>query len=359
MAKVTIGDVAREAGVALGTVSNALNHPEKVRPETLALVNDAIQRLGYAPNQSARLLAGGSNRTFGLVLPQLNHGLSLQIASGASTEAQRQGYGLLIATANGDATLESNYTRYFAGTQMSGVLVQASSADVSNITLQSSRIPLAVLDVQSDRPGYFVSVDCTAQGSLIAEHAVSLGPRRIAVIGRTMTPQTVRRLQGIRTIMERYPEIELDILDHGEITRAPDGFMIGRHLAQKGADERPDVVIGLTDVLATGTIEGIHAAGLRVPDDIAVAGCDGNPLAWSGSVGLTTCSPTGYELGRRGVRQLIEQIEAARAGTDRAELLAENHQELVRPFILTRGSTTGQVTVQASDATGLNLGTFL
>jgi hypothetical protein len=71
MAKVKISDVAREAGVSLGTVSNALNHPEKLRPETLKLINETINRLGYLPNQSARQLAGGATKSFGLVLPRL------------------------------------------------------------------------------------------------------------------------------------------------------------------------------------------------------------------------------------------------------------------------------------------------
>ena len=121
MGKVTIGDVAREAGVALGTVSNALNHPEKVRPETLNLVNAAIVKLGYAPNQSARLLAGGKNPTIGLVIPRLDHGLSLQVAHGASVEAERAGYGLVLASAEGDIEREASYARYFAGTQLSGI----------------------------------------------------------------------------------------------------------------------------------------------------------------------------------------------------------------------------------------------
>jgi len=86
MAKVKISDVAREAGVSLGTVSNALNHPEKLRPETLKLINETINRLGYLPNQSARQLAGGATKSFGLVLPRLDHGFSLQIASGAHNE---------------------------------------------------------------------------------------------------------------------------------------------------------------------------------------------------------------------------------------------------------------------------------
>ena len=82
-----------------------------------------MSRLGFMPNK-ARMLAGGRNASFGLVLPRLDHGFSLQIANGAHSEARRHGYGLLIANADNDEILENNYLRYFMGTQMSGVLVQ-------------------------------------------------------------------------------------------------------------------------------------------------------------------------------------------------------------------------------------------
>ena len=124
MAKVKIIDVAREAGVSLGTVSNALNHPEKVRPDTRRLIQEAIDRLGYTPNQSARLLAGGRNTAIGLVLPRLNHGTTLQVANGAHAEALKLGYDLLIATSSNKRDLERHYLDYFMGTQVAGMLVQ-------------------------------------------------------------------------------------------------------------------------------------------------------------------------------------------------------------------------------------------
>lgn len=355
MSKVTIGDVAREAGVALGTVSNALNHPEKVRAETLAAVNEAIRKLGYAPNQSARLLAGGTNPTFGLVVPQLNHGLSLQIASGASVEANRQGYGLLIATANDDADTEERYVRYFAGTQVSGVLVQQASARPS----ATGRVPIVHLETVSDAAGYYVASDARAQGALIAGHLAALGIRRLAVIGAAATDRLVQRLVGIERTMELHPEIELVVMNEGTADLAAEGFELGRRLAELPAGERPDAVCGLTDVLAVGAIAGITQAGRSVPNDIAVAGCDGNPLAWGGNIPLTTCAPIGYEIGRRGIHFLLAQIEAAKTPAGRAELATENHQELVRPFMLTRASTVGASPLQATDAISLNLGTYL
>ncbi|MGL5493701.1 MAG: substrate-binding domain-containing protein, partial [Collinsella sp.] len=109
--------------------------------------------------------------------------------------------------------------------------------------------------------------------------------------------------------------------------------------------------------------------GISVPGQVRVAGCDGNPLAWSGSVPLTTVAPPGYEIGRKGVQLLMEQIEnkapakikhirvgsAARTVT---AVAAEdiNRQELVRPFLLERASTQAS---SQTDATAINLGAYL
>lgn len=348
MGKVTIQHVAREAGVSLGTVSNALNHPEKVRPATLDKVRRAMDELGFMPNQSARLLAGGRNASFGLVLPSLDHGFCLQIANGAHNEARRCGYGLLIANADNDSILQGDYLRYFMGTQMAGVLIQPFEG-AGDGGFRRPPIPAVYLDVHSKDPGYFVAVDNRAQGALIADHAISLGARRIAVVGRPATTQHEYRARGIREVEAANPDVSFSYTQ-GELGGlARDGYMEGRRLAELPASERPDFIIAITDVLATGAIAGVADAGLSVPEDIAVAGCDGNPLAWSGGVPLTTCAPTGYEVGRRGVQFLIAQIEAARqaaalgtGGPAKAPVDEENHQTLIRPFLLTRQSTVAE-----------------
>lgn len=354
MAKVTIQDVAREAGVALGTVSNVLNHPEKVKPATMQLVRDAMDRLGYAPNQSARLLAGGRQRIFGLVLPRLGHGFSLQISSGAEAEALRHGYDLLIANADDDDARSDRYARLFAGMQVAGILVQPlaerdwrpPAAPVTG----DANIPIVYLGIQSDEPGWFAAADNGAQGRLIAEHAIERGARHVAVFGKAETIRRAQRAAGIGAVAEDNPSVRFEFLDEGTWDRAHDGYEIGRRLAKRPVDERPDFVIALTDVLATGAITGIQSAGLSVPDDIMVAGGDGNPLAWTGGVSLTTVVPLGYEVGRRGVQSLVEQGEMERRArkTGKPVDRTVNHQALVRPFLLARTST-GVYTRSASD----------
>ena len=359
MAKVTIQDVAREAGVALGTVSNALNHPQKVRPSTLETVRAAMDKLGYAPNQSARMLAGGKNNTFGLVLPRLDHGISLQIANGAHNEARKNGYDLLIANADNDDILEDRYLRYFLGTQVAGVLVQPMAGRDWRPQVSTGPVPTVYLDIHSDEPGYFVAADNEAQGALVAEHAVSCGAHRVAVFGQTEFMQLVYRAAGVGSAAQDHPDVAFEFIDEGSWNLARDGYEIGRRLAERPADERPDAVIALTDVLATGAIAGIEAAGLSVPDDIAVIGGDGNPLAWTGSVPLTTVAPPGYEMGRRGVQYLIEQIEVEKLAEMTGEPVdrSKNHQAMVRPFLLARASS-GAVRGHGGEP-DLDLGAYL
>lgn len=374
MPKVKIIDVAREAGVSLGTVSNALNHPDRVRPETRRVIQETIRRLGYTPNQSARLLAGGRNPMFGLVLPCLDHGFCLQVISGAQHEAKRNGYGLLVSNYNTDQTLREQYEDYFMGTQLAGVLVQATEP-IDGAEYQTPSTPVVYLDTTGDAPAHFVTADCRAQGRLTAEHAIARDAHHIAVMGSGLAPHIQLRLEGIREALSAYPDIALEVFDDAPWNDAEAGFQLGAQLARRTEEERPDFVIGLTDVLATGAIAGISAAGCAVPDDVRVAGCDGNILAWTGPISLTTCAPAGYEVGRKGVQLLLEQISARESvgprhidvkrrtsGVSQEARMTEPRVEIVRPFLLERESTSkggAQGGPHGSDAAGVNLGTYL
>lgn len=363
MSKVRIADVAREAHVSLGTVSNALNHPERVRPETRRLIEETIERLGYLPNQSARLLAGGSNAVVGLVLPSFSHGCSLQIAGGARNEALRHGFDLLIVDTEGSEELERRYIRYFASMQAVGVLVHP-VAGVVGQAMQDMPLPVVYLGaVDVPAKALSVSADYAAQGRLVAEHVIAHGAHRIALLGRIDAPKYAQRLAGMRGVITEYPEVALEILDRGRCEGSSDGARLGRQLAARSEAERPDAVICLSDALAAGAIAGMRSAGCAVPDDIMVAGCDGNPLAWGSPVALTTCSPVGYELGRKGVQLLVEDLEAAQVpesprsahrGADHAAVRKQfaRTREILKPFLLERASTIGEQRPHAAGASG-------
>ena len=303
MTRIRISDVAREAGVSVGTASNALNHPNKVRAETLERINAAIARLGYVPNQAARQLAGSESRVLGLVLPRLDHAFSLQIANGAQAESRKHGYDLLIASAGNDDILANHYMRYFLGAHMAGVLVQPMADSSWNPETQEAPIPTVYLDIHSR-----VSVNCVAADFM----------------------QLTLRTYGIREA-SRNANATVEFINLGSWNSVKDGFEIGRELAHRAPEDRPDFVIGLTDVLAAGAIAGLTSTGLSVPDDLLVAGCDGNPLAWGGTVPLTTIKSPGYEIGQRGVQLLLDELSPTEKHKPR--------QELVAPSLIERMST--------------------
>ena len=351
MARVKISDVAREAGVALGTVSNALNHPEKVRPETLKLITETIERMGYVPNQGARQLAGGESHMLGLVLPRLDHAFSLQIANGAQEEARKYGYDLLVASACNDDILENHYMRYFFGAQMAGLLVQPMAGNSWKPPVQVSAVPVVYLDIHGTVPGCYVAADNEAQGRIMLEHAFACGAKRVAVVGKAEFVQLALRVRGICDAA-RELGVMVELIGQGEWDSAVAGYDLGREFALRDKATRPEFLIGLTDVLAAGLVDGLLDAGLEVPGDVLVAGCDGNPLAWGGSVPLTTIASPGEEIGRRGVRLLIDQ-EAGKG----CEPL---HQELVAPALLVRTSTAvTHADRKKKRIVGLNLGEYL
>lgn len=356
MTKIRIVDVAREAGVSLGTVSNALNHPERVRPETRKLIEETIDRLGYLPNQSARLLAGGTNRAFGLVLPCYTHGCSVQIANGAHNEAQRSGYDVIVLCANESVENEARYVRLLAGMQLAGILIQPMGEPrrYEELDLPTPMVYLGASNVPQS--ALSVTADYEVQGSVVAEHVIARGAERIAVIGDPDIPQRAGRLKGIRAALASNGIEHAQIIEEGRSHGSADGARLGAALASRAPGERPDAIIALTDVLAAGAIAGVQACGLSVPDDIMVAGCDGNPLAWSSSVQLTTCSPAGYEFGRKGVQLLVRAIEEAQSERTvtrvrtsaasaafgmltQAERPRAAAHEVIRPFLLERAST--------------------
>lgn len=351
MSKAKIGDVARAAGVSLGTVSNALNHPEKVRPKTLEQINEAIDRLGYVPNQGARQLAGGASRVFGLVLPRLDHAFSLQIANGVQAEARRNGYDLLIASAGNDDILENHYMRYFLGAQMAGLLVQPMVGHSWKPPVQKPSIPIVYLDIHGSTPGTYIAADNEAQGRAMLEHVHSRGAHSVAVVGNAEFVQLALRVRGICDAA-RELGVEIELIGRGDWNSASDGFILGKWFAERYGNKRPDCLIGLTDVLAAGLVDGVLAAGQKVPEDILVAGCDGNPLAWGGSVPLTTIASPGEEIGRRGVQVLLDLIHGER--------LDALHQELVEPALLARMSTaTTRIARKRAESVDLNLGEYL
>lgn len=305
-------DVATAAGVSLGTVSNVLNHPAKVGAATTQRVREAIDRLGFVRNDAARSLASGSNSSVGLVLADIENSLFIDMAHGAQEAAQAQGLNMLLANAACDLALQDNYLDLFDESRVTGMLLAPMEDSTAAIRRMRSHGRQIVLLNYAPRPGTCcaVLVDNQHVGYLAARHLIDLGRTRLAFVAAHEDYQPVReRRRGVRAAVEEAGgRVSLEEIDSSGLT-TEDGHTTGRMLASRDRALLPDGLVAVTDQLAIGIIHELHIeAGITVPGQVAVVGCENNRAAGSAAVPLTAVDLPGRAMGREAVRLLLDEV---------------------------------------------------
>ena len=332
-----MSDVASDSGVSLQTVSNVINHPERVKPSTRARVLTTIDRLGFTLNANARSLAVGASDTIGLVLLTLNNGLFIDISRGAHREASRRNLKLLLTDSDDDEAMQLEHLRFLDSVRVGGViLTPASDPSKSMQPFIQHGIPVILANYNPhSNEGCAVLVDNEQVGYLAARHLIDLGRKHLALVtGReALQPVQDRRTGFRRAIAEEGGRITSTELHTGEDLRILGGQRVGLQIACMDPTDRPDGIIAVTDLLAMAIIGELSNAGLDVPGDISVMGCDYDSGAWGGAIPLTTVRMMGEETG----------VEALRLLED--ELTNPHHQHrtvLLTPTLEARESTVGR-----------------
>jgi LacI family transcriptional regulator len=181
---VGIKDVARAAGVSVGTVSNVINRPDTVATETRARVLSAIDRLGYVRSESARQLRAGRSRIMGLLVLDMGNPFFVDVARGAERAARESGLGVMVCNSAQSPTEEAEYLSLFAEQRVRGVLLTPADATGRNIeSFRRHGIPFVLVDrVAEGTTECSVSVDDVAGGALAVRHLVDAGHRSIAYV---------------------------------------------------------------------------------------------------------------------------------------------------------------------------------
>src|SRR5689334_11057158 len=196
-AVVSMREVAAEASVSVGTVSNVLNAPDKVAPATVARVQAAIDQLGFVRNDAARQLKAGRSRSVGLVVLDIGNPFFTDIARAAERRAGEHNLTVLLGTSDDDGGRERAYVDAFDEQRVYGLLVSPVSDDLSRLTaLRERGTPVVLADRDgSGAPFDPVAVDDVAGARLAASHLCATGRRRIAFVGG---PDTLRQIRDRR-----------------------------------------------------------------------------------------------------------------------------------------------------------------
>jgi LacI family transcriptional regulator len=315
-----IKDVAREAGVSVATVSRVFNDSELVSDDTRKHVRDVAGRLKYWPNGAARSLITSRTHAIGVLLPDLYGDFFSELIRGIDLAAREEGLHLLVSGSHADTNALIAALRSMRG-RIDGLVVMApDDGSASAIHDAAGGAPVVVLD-----PGHGLS-DCDTisianqDGAFQAvRHLAGLGHRRIATVtGPRRNIDAQQRVAGYRAALAEAGiahDASLEI--EGDFTE-PSGWHAVEALLE--LSPRPDAVFFGNDYMAIGGLAALSAAGLRVPEDMAIAGFDDIAMARYLTPALTTVHVDLIEFGARALRRLLALKENA-ADVPRHEII--------------------------------------
>ncbi|MGW0215722.1 LacI family DNA-binding transcriptional regulator [Micromonospora chokoriensis] len=308
-------DVAERAGVSVKTVSNVVNGYVHVRADTRARVEEAIVELNYRPNLSARHLRKGRTGVIALAVPELHIPYVAELARHVVTAAAAYGWTVLIDQ-TGERVVACGITDHL----IDGLIVSPSALTAEDLAGLDGT-PVVLLGERVEHgPADRVVIDNVTAAREITDHLIKLGRRRIAAIG----PQRTDESASARLRLAGYADaLRAAGLDYDEALVAPasawhraDGAAAMRGLLTSGV--RPDAVFCFNDTLALGALRALHEAGLRVPEDVAVAGFDDIEDGRFSIPTLSTVAPDKERIAHLAVELLANRLDGDRAAPARA-----------------------------------------
>jgi DNA-binding LacI/PurR family transcriptional regulator len=345
--KHTLRDVAAEAGVSIGTASNAFNRPDLISEGLRDRVFEAASRLGYGgPDPAARRLRTGRAGALGLIftdrLPYaFDDEAAVLFLRGVAGGLENSGAGLLLIPTS--PTREEG-SRVVRGAAVDGFIVFSTPTGDPRLEAALARgLPTITVDEPLDVPTPFIGIDDRAGAEAAGRHLVELGHRRVAVISfpayalddRTLPFDVPReRLAGYRAALGENWDPELVLTAHGN--HQDNGRRLFAELLEM--EPVPTAVLVMSDALAAGVMRGALEAGLRVPADLSVVGFDGIPQAALAEPPLTTVAQPIEHKGELTAKALLRALERGEGDAAPAESEAPRRTILPTELVI-RGTT--------------------
>jgi LacI family transcriptional regulator len=305
---VTIRDVARAASVSVATVSRVLNGKGPVLEETQRRIRAVVERLRYSPHGAARSLITRKTNTLGVLLPDLYGEFFSEVIRGIDSCARQSGYHLLVAGSHSDRSEIEAVLRATRG-RVDGLIVMSPEVDARTLrTNLTDGLPIVLLNGIGDgRLFDSIGVDNYGGAFAMVRHLRSLGHRRIAhLAGPAGNLDATERLRGYRDAMRLLSKASPRELEIAGDFREEAGYQACRRLLDR--ENRPTAVFAANDAMAVGLLAALQERGVRVPQDLAVAGFDDIPIARFASPPLSTVRVPIAELGARATRRLLHAL---------------------------------------------------
>jgi LacI family transcriptional regulator len=329
--RVRMKDIAEDLNVSVVTVSKVLRNHSDISESTRERVLQRMKELNYRPNLAARTLVTGRTFMIGLVVPDLVHPFFAEIARTLSRKIREKGYSLVIASSDGEPDLEREEIDLLMARQIDGLVLASTRKSIESV---ERKIPIVLIDRKpSGLNANFVGVNDEMVGYLATKHLIENGYQRIAHIrGSELSPGILRFAGYRRALAEAGRPIVSELIvgvEPGESDWEGSGFRAMQELL--ALSRRPDAVFGFNDPSAIGALKAMNAAGVKVPDEIAMIGAGNFRHADLFRVPLSSMDQCNTEIGERAAHLLLRLLEAKSPPEPKSVLL--------EPLLIVREST--------------------
>lgn len=300
----TIKEVAQRAGVSVATVSRYVNKTGIVNVDTAARISEAIRALDYLPNRQARNLRTTHTNYILVLVPSIENSFLSRVIQGIQQVGGRRGYSIIIGITRYAIANEKSYLNLVKSRGVDGIISVSPAVGGEAMEELYRDFPIVQCSEYCTQEVPYVTVNNRAAAYEIAELLIQCGCRRPGLILSDLP---------IISFQEREAGYMQAFADHGiepcRVVHVPLGFSTGKKAAEQLLEFQPDGILAVADILALGAIRHLLDAGLRVPEDISVAGFDGIPLSRDLKPSLTTVIQPAYEMGKTAARMIIDRIE--------------------------------------------------
>ena len=353
--RLTIEEIAALAAVSRSTVSRVLNNHPSVRPTVRARVQQVIAEQRYSPRAAARSLASRRTNVVGLLIPRSAATLFTDpffpyVIQGITETCSNRGYFLMLSMVTAERE-QDFYERVLRGRHVDGLILLSSDIDdpILPLLIRDNETPLVLVGRHPylrDVPS--ADVDNRDGAAQAVRHLLELGHRRIATItGPLYMAAAMDRRDGYKqALAELAVPVRPELIAEGDFTQ-PSGYRAMQALLH--LDEPPTAVFVASDPMAAGALRAVADAGLRVPEDVALASFDDLPLAQIVTPPLTSVHQPLYELGTAAAELLLGRLEEPAAAAARPSVVRLPTHLIVRQSTL-GSSPRPPATTRADDA---------
>jgi LacI family transcriptional regulator len=312
--EITIYDLAKALNLSAATVSRGLNKNENVNSRTAERILAKAAEMGYRPNNFASNLRNMKTQTVGVIVPRLNSNFMSSAIAGMEIVASKENYKLIIAQSLESFEKEKDNVRIMYNNRVDGLLISLAYNTKNIFHLQpffSKKIPVVFFDraFASDE-NLSVVIDNYKASYKVTSHLLEQGCKRIMHIGGSMLRELYsNRLKGYKDALEEY-NISFDpsLLYLCDLTEEA-GTEAAAYILNLKKSKRPDAVFSANDTAAVHCMLRLKENGINIPDEIAFAGFNNDPISKVIVPNLTTVNYSGYNIGKEAATNVLNIIK--------------------------------------------------